>query len=365
MLHFSLYYILPFVVVLGILIFCHELGHFLVAKAFGVRVLKFSLGFGPKLIGRTVGHTEYLISSIPLGGYVKMLGEQGDEEEPLPEEEKRHSFNEQHGLKRIAIVAAGPVFNFLLAFVIFCAFHLVAGAQILTPEIGQVREGSPAEQAGLRKGDLIVEIDGREISNWQQVKESVQDRAGVPVRFVVLREDRRLSFQVVPEASVVKNLFGENVPAALVGVVASEKYETLPLGPLAAIREGWRKTWEITELTCLTVVKLLQRVIPINSVGGPVLIGQMAGRIAQESIAYLLPFMAVISVNLALLNLLPVPILDGGMILFLLVEMLIGKPLSLRKREVAQKMGLFLLIALMAVVLYNDLLRLFQPGSVP
>jgi regulator of sigma E protease len=165
---------------------------------------------------------------------------------------------------------------------------------------------------------------------------------------------------VVPETSVVKNIFGEEIKSALIGIVASGKFRTIELGPLDAINEGFRKTWEIIELTCRTIVKLFQRVIPIKTLGGPILIGQMTGQLAKESLAYLIPFMAVISINLGILNLLPVPILDGGLIVFLLIELVIGKPLSIRKREAAQKIGLFLLIMLMAVVMYNDVVRILE-----
>jgi regulator of sigma E protease len=158
----------------------------------------------------------------------------------------------------------------------------------------------------------------------------------------------------------VKNLFGEEIRSPIIGIVASGRFETMELTFLRGIQEGVARTWEIVKLTCLTIVKLLQRVVPMKTLGGPILIGQLTGQLAQENLAYLLPFMAVISVNLAILNLLPVPILDGGMIIFLLIELVAGKPLSIRKREWAQKVGLFLLFMLMAVVLYNDVLRLLE-----
>ncbi len=359
--HFFVYYLLPFILVLGILIFFHELGHFMVAKLFGVKVLKFSLGFGPKVVGRRWGETQYLLSAIPLGGYVKMLGENDDEEDPpLSDSEARRAFSPQHVLKRIAIVAAGPLFNLLLAVFIFAAFYAAAGIQVMTPEVGQVRPGSPAERAGFLKGDRIVAIGDRSVSTWPEIKQAVQGRAGEELRIVVARGPERITLSVIPEASTVKNIFGETTQAALIGVVAAGKFERVDLSPPAAVREAFRKTGEMIKLTFLTVLKLVQRVIPIKTVGGPIFIGQMAGQLAQESLTYLIPFMAVISVNLAILNLLPVPILDGGVIFFLIIELLTGKPLSIRKREMAQKVGLFLLMTLMAVVIYNDVLRLLE-----
>ncbi len=359
--HIFLYYIVPFVVVLGILIFFHELGHFLVAKHFGVKVLKFSLGFGPKLIGKKIGETEYLISLFPLGGYVKMLGENGEEGgEPLTPQEEMKSFSNKHPLKRIAIVAAGPLFNLFLALLIFCGFFLIAGTQVMIPEIGQVREGSPADKAGLLKGDVIVAIEGTPLETWAKIKDVVQDSAGKPLQFTVKRRDESLTVTVIPEISVTKNIFGEEIKSALIGIIAAGKSKQVFLGPLESVREGFGKTWEITKLTCLTIVKLFQRVISIKTLGGPILIGQMTGQLAQENWVYLFPFMAVISINLGILNLLPIPILDGGFIIFLLLELIAGKPLSIKNRELAQKAGIFLLVILMAVVVYNDVTRLFE-----
>lgn len=357
---FLFYYIFPLVAVLGILIFFHELGHFLIAKYFNVKVLKFSLGFGYKLIGRKIGETEYLISTIPLGGYVKMLGENDDDTETLTPDEEKRAFMNQHVLKRIAIVAAGPFFNLVLALFLFCGLYLISGNYVMTTEIGQVREESPAQKAGLMKGDVIVSVQGEGVDRWSQIKERVQDHAGNPVELTVKRADEFLSITVIPEEAVAKNIFGEDIKSALIGIVAAGTFKKLELGPWQAVKEGFRRTVEIIELTFLTVVKLIQRVIPIKTVGGPILIGQMVGKLAQESFVYLIPFMAIISINLGILNLLPVPILDGGVIIFLLIELITGKPISIKKRDLAQKVGLFLLIFLMVVVFYNDITRLFE-----
>lgn len=355
-----IYYVFPFIVVLGILIFFHELGHFLMAKYFGVKVLKFSLGFGYKLAGKKIGDTEYLISTIPLGGYVKMLGENDDDNETLPPHEAERAFNNQHVLKRIAIVAAGPFFNLILALFLFSGLYLVSGNHVMTTEIGQVRPESPAYKAGLKKGDVILSVQGKMLESWSEIKKQVQDQAGKPLVITVQRADKTLSLTVIPEESVVKNIFGEEIKSALIGIVASGQYKKLEMGPWPSIKEGFRKTWEVIHLTCVTIVKLFQGVVPIKTLGGPILIGQMTGQLAKESFTYLIPFMAVISINLGILNLLPIPILDGGVIIFLLIELFIGKPIGLKKRDMAQKVGLFLLIFLMAVVFYNDILRLFE-----
>ncbi|HOP46141.1 MAG TPA: RIP metalloprotease RseP [Desulfobacteraceae bacterium] len=356
-----IYYILPFVVVLGVLIFFHELGHFLVAKYFNVKILKFSLGFGPKLVGKKIGETDYLISLVPLGGYVKMLGENiEEEEEPLTPEEEARSFGNQHVLKRIFIVAAGPLFNLILALVTFCCFYMIAGNQVMVPEIGEIRQNSPAFNAGFLKGDIIVSVGDKRTDAWSDVKAIIEHSSGKALEVTVKRLDRLIVLNVRPEPAKVKNIFGEDVEAALIGIVASGRLEFIDLSPLRAIREGFFKTWEVTKLTCLTIVKLIQRVIPIETIGGPILIGQMTGHLAKESFISLIPFMAVISINLGILNLLPIPILDGGLIIFLLVELIIGKPLSVKMRENAQKAGLIILILLMVFVFYNDVIRLMQ-----
>ena len=352
------YTFLPFVAVLGILIFFHELGHFLVAKYFDVKVLKFSIGFGYKLAGRKIGETEYVISTVPFGGYVKMLGENDDETEPIPPDEAKRAFHNQHVLKRIAIVAAGPFFNFVLAVVLFCGFFVMSGKDVRTTEIGQVREGSPADRAGLQKGDVIISIQGENVESWSHIKGLVHDKAGMPCVIIVKRGDDFLNMEVVPEEAVVKNIFGEEVKSALIGIVDSGKFEKLELDPFQAIKEGFLRTLEVTSLTCTVLVKLFKGAVSIKTIGGPILIGQMTGQVAQESFSLLIPFMALISINLAILNLLPVPILDGGAIIFFLIELLIGKPISIKKRDLAQKVGLFLLALLIVVVTINDLSRI-------
>jgi len=350
-----LYYIIPFIIVLGILIFFHEFGHFLVAKLFNVKVLKFSLGFGPKLVGKKVGETEYVISALPLGGYVKMLGE--NDEEIVPEEADR-SFSEQPVLNRIAIAAAGPIFNFVLAFLVFCGIYLLSGYPIMTAEVGHVRPSSTADKAGILKGDVIEYIEDKKISEWKDIKKFIEESSGKGITMTLMREGKRISTTVFPKEETVKNIFGEEIKSPLIGIVASGNIEKLQLSPFQAIKKGGEKTWEVTALTILTVVKLFQGVVPLKTLGGPIMIGQLTGNLARENIGYLLPFMAVISINLAILNLLPVPVLDGGMILFFLIEMVIKKPISIKKREMAQKIGFFLLILLMAIVFYNDLVRI-------
>jgi len=357
---FLVYYVLPFVIVLGILIFFHELGHFLAAKSFGVKVEKFSLGFGPKLFGKKFGETEYMISVVPLGGYVKLLGEEETEDTNLPPEEEERAFSNQHVLKRIVIVAAGPIFNILLALFLFIFFYMAVGAEVRVPEVGQVTPNSPAAHAGLKKGDVFVSINGKKINTWEELKDIVEHSKGSPLTCKIKRDHRLITTVITPQQSVIKNLFGEKVKSVIIGVVQSGKIKIVSLGPISAITMGVKRTWEITKLTCLTVVKLVQRAIPIKALGGPILIGQMTGQLAKENIIYLVPFMGFISINLGILNLLPIPVLDGGFIVFFLIELVTGKSLTVKLKERAQQVGIAILIMLMLVVFYNDIARLLK-----
>ena len=354
--------ILSTVVVLGILIFVHELGHFLVAKRMGVIVLRFSLGFGPKIAAVTRGETEYRLSLIPLGGYVKMLGE--DSEEEVTEEQRERSFQNQAVRKRFAIVLAGPLMNFVLAIVIFTLIYAFAGMPERLPEIGSVNPGSPAEQAGIQAGDKVLSINGTPIRIWDDLPERIEKNGEKPLKMEISRGEQTLSITVVPAVDEVKNIFGEPVKRPLIGVVASEKYSVRKVNPLYAGYYGLEQTWELSKLFFLTVVKLIERVVPLHTLGGPILIAQMAGQQAQQGLVALINFMALISVNLAVLNLLPIPVLDGGHLLFFTIEAIFRKPLSLKKLEWAQKVGLLVLLTLMVVVFYNDIMRLI-PGHKP
>ncbi|MGO9017939.1 MAG: RIP metalloprotease RseP [Syntrophobacteraceae bacterium] len=343
-------------IVLGILIFVHELGHFLVAKRSGVTVLRFSLGFGPKIFGITRGATEYCLSLIPLGGYVKMLGE--DSEEELSPSERAGAFSEQSVMKRLAIVVAGPLSNFVLAIILFTFLFAFSGIHELAPEIGSVNPGSPAEQAGLQAGDRVVSIDGRPIATWEDLSETIEKLGSNPLNIRLKRADAEIAVTVTPKIDEVKNLFGETIRRPLIGIAASESTIVRSVNPLAAGYYALVRTYDLSRLFFLTVVKLIERIVPLNTLGGPILIAQMAGKQAQKGVLDLLNFMAFISVNLAVLNLLPIPVLDGGHIFFFLIEAVLGRPLSLKKIAIAQKVGLLALLSLMVVVFYNDLMRL-------
>jgi regulator of sigma E protease len=349
--------IFALVIVLGVLIFFHELGHFLVARLFGVGVEKFSLGFGPKLIGKKIGITDYIISAIPLGGYVKMVGEQPDAE--LEPADIPISFTHKNVWKRILIVAAGPFFNFLLAVIIFFGIFQISGMFILQPSIGEVQEDTPAARGGLKKDDLITSINGVDISTWDEMAEIITESKGKPLSITVRRGDSIRVVNITPEIKTFKNIFNEDVERYVIGITASGNGFSKDLNVFQSLSQSIIQTYNISVLTLRGVIKLLQGTISPKTLSGPIMIAQMAGEQAREGATHLIFFIALISINLAILNFLPIPVLDGGHLLFFFIEAITGRPVSMRVREIAQQAGIFVLILLMIYVFYNDIARVF------
>lgn len=350
--------ILSFVIVLGVLIVVHELGHFLVAKWAGVGVLKFSVGFGPTLFGRTVNGTEYVVSAVPLGGFVKMVGEDPEAAEPV---DPRISFSHQSVWKRIAIVAAGPAFNLVFAFLAFTLALLVYGQRLPaeSPLIGEVLPEHPAARAGLLPGDLVTALDGEPIATFEALSRAIRGGDGGAVTLTIERAGAPQDVTIVPERQPDKNLFGEVVGEVYV-IGIRPGFRQVPVSPLQAVAYGAKQTVWIIQALVTSVVKIVQGRISADNIGGPILIAQEAGRQAQEGFESLLLFMAVISINLGVLNLLPIPILDGGHLLFFFLEVVMRRPLDVRHREIAQQVGLVMLIGLMAFAFYNDILRVVR-----
>ncbi|NNF98473.1 MAG: RIP metalloprotease RseP [Desulfobacteraceae bacterium] len=349
--------LIAFIVVLGVLIFFHELGHFLIARLFGVGVEKFSLGFGPRLFGKKIGITDYRVSAIPLGGFVKLVGDEPDadlEPELIP-----ISFTHKHVFKRICIVAAGPLFNLFLAFIIFCGLSLFYGKFILKPTVGDVKTASPAYESGIQKGDAIAAINKVPVETWEAMAALITQSGGDPLVITVRRNGDIFETSVTPELITSKNIFGEDVDRYVIGVNSGSDVISKSLNPLEAIVEGGAQTYEITKLTILSIVKLIQGRISSNTLGGPLMIAEMAGQQAKEGAGNLIFFIALLSINLAILNFMPIPVLDGGHLLFFLIEAIIGRPVNTRMREIAQQAGIFILILLMIFVFYNDITRIF------
>lgn len=358
--------LLLIVFVLGILIFVHELGHFLVAKWSGVGVLKFSLGFGPILFGRRVGETEYVVSMIPLGGYVKMLGEgdgPGQGGASFSEADRHRAFSEQPVWKRLLIVFAGPGFNLLTALVLLVFSAIAFGLMIPTEKavIGGVFEGRPAAEAGLKAGDRMTAVNGTPVSTWKEMADAINGSGGAPITLTVERAgEPARTITVAPRPEAPQNIFGETVPGErrfVIGVQPGAEFRRLPVGK--AISVGVQETAGLTWLTVQALVKLVQGKISASTIGGPLLIGEQTIRQAEQGVSSLVRFMALLSINLGVLNLLPVPVLDGGHLLFFVIEMVTRRPVSMRAREIAQQVGLSLLILLMGFALFNDIMRLF------
>ena len=431
------------ILMLGILVFIHELGHFIVAKMCGVKVLKFSLGFGPKLVSRRRGETEYQVCAIPLGGYVQMLGEgsgdQGEEVE-LSAEEKTRSFAAQSVAKRLAIVSAGPVMNLILPLLILpisfmvgvqmptyldqpaCVGYVVpesnaavggfladdcviavnqqpinswndtnisfisyAGEDLIfqvdrqgkelqlripadneslqgmqalgflpgqEARIGGLAPDMPAAVAGLQEGDLVLQIENYPISSWYDLKGVIQKIGNRAVSVQLERAGERLTVELTP-----KQRDGEG--EYLLGIAPSYSSELKRFGFVDAFREGADRTWELIKLTVVFVQKLFSGSVSSKNIGGPITVVQIAGQAAQTDLSAILSVLAFISIQLGILNLLPIPILDGGHILFYVIELIIRRPVSIRTREMAQQVGMAMLLLLMVLAFYNDIVRLW------
>ncbi|HEX9743701.1 MAG TPA: RIP metalloprotease RseP [Nitrospiraceae bacterium] len=439
-----------FVIVLGVLVAFHEFGHFLMARWVGVRVLKFSLGFGPKLFGRQIGDTEYLVSAIPLGGYVKLFGE--EESDATSPEEQRRSFTHQNLWSKVLIVFGGPGFNFLLAYLIFAGW-LATGAplfvpsfQDLTPDIEAMKPGSPAATAGLKVGDRVLRVNEKDIATRTELFEAVAKSNGRPLTLDVRRDSQVKTLVVTPAATTVQD-DGKDVtvyslgieetapvisavmhgsPAMAAGfkegdrVVAIEgqavhtwsqmtglvknspnhplkvdvsrggKVVTLTVTPalektvvdgksveigkigvsgpgrslirssnsFMAVWDGLEATWGWTELTAVGIYKMIAGEISSKNIGGPLTIASISGEAGAQGISSVMFLIAILSINLGVLNLLPIPILDGGHLLFFLIEAVLRKPLGDRQRELAQQAGLLLLVFIMVFAFWNDIERL-------
>ncbi len=356
--------LISFAIVLGLLIFVHEFGHFIWAKLFGVKVLKFSLGFGPKLVSRKFGETEYLISAFPLGGYVKMFGENPGEvaEEELSPEELKRSFATRPVWQRFIIVAGGPLFNLIFAMFLFFVIVLTAGLPqpVDNTTIGGISQDSPAAAAGLQKGDTIVAINGTETRHWEDVSRLIKNSNGSEVVLTLQRGDKSLEVPITPHMETTRNIFGEEVGERyMIGIARSDEVKYEKVGFTRALQAGISQTWSWMYLTVMGLVKIIQKVVPASELGGPILIAKIAGERMEAGWVNFLYFMGVLSVNLGILNLLPIPILDGGHLVFFSVEAILRKPLNLRTMEILQQIGLVLLGSLMIFVFYNDLVRLF------
>lgn len=343
--------ILAFVFVLGLLIFVHELGHFLVAKLVGIRVERFSLGYPPRMFGKKIGDTDYCISWLPLGGYVKMAGMI---DESLDEKIEGHpwEFQSKTIWQRALVIAAGPFMNVLLAIVLFAGVTYHLGIQeSVGPIIGEVVKNMPADSLGLQKGDAILSINGMTVDSWEAVTKEIHRHPGEKISLVWQRNSETLRGEVTPVRDQAQGI-------GLVGIAPLTRTRAASLGE--SVVNGFDYTFFLTKLFATSISRLVTGQESIKgSLAGPVAIAVMAGDSARSGFDTLLRFTALISLNLAILNLLPIPVLDGGHLLFLFLELILRRPVSVRIRVVVQQIGMALLMALMVFILFNDIRRLF------
>jgi regulator of sigma E protease len=358
-------YIIPFLFVLTIVVFFHELGHFLVARWAGVKVLTFSLGFGPELAGFNDRHgTRWKISAVPLGGYVKFFGDDSEASTPssetlasMTEEERAGSFHHKKVASRAAIVAAGPIANFLLAIVIFTCLFTFFGKPSTTARVDQVEVGSAAAAAGFQVGDVVTAIDGKSIGSFSDMQRIVGTRAGEPLSFTIKRGDSSLQLQGTPELKEVKDPFGNVHKLGVLGITrktATGEVTTERVDPATAFWLGIKETWFVIDQTLSYIGNVFTGRASADQIGGPIRIAQISGQVATLGITPLLHLAAVLSISIGLLNLFPVPLLDGGHLLFYAAEVVRGRPLSDRSQEYGFRFGLVLVLMLMVFAFYND-----------
>jgi regulator of sigma E protease len=367
--HGFIAYIIPFLFVLTIVVFFHELGHFLVARRAGVKVLTFSLGFGPELAGFNDRHgTRWKISAIPLGGYVKFFGDESEASTPssealasMTEEERKGSFHHKKVGPRAAIVAAGPIANFILAIVIFTALFTFFGKPSTTAQVDAVEKDSVAAAAGFQRGDVVTAIDGNVIGSFSDMQRFVSIRPGEKLTFTVKRGDSTLQLQGTPELREVKDAFGNVHRLGVLGITRSTNpgdVLTERVNPATALWLGVKETWFVVDRTLAYIGGVFSGREAADQVGGPLRIAQISGQVATFGVAALFHLAAVLSISIGLLNLFPVPLLDGGHLLFYMVEAVRGRPLSERAQEMGFRIGLGLVLMLMVFATYNDILHL-------
>ena len=361
-------YIVPFLFVLSLVVFFHELGHFLVARWCGVRILVFSIGFGPELVGFYDRHgTRWKISAIPLGGYVKFFGDEGAASTPNAERlasmdasERARSFAFQPVRKRAAIVVAGPMANFLLAIVIFTAIFMLYGKQSMSARVDAVQPDSAAAAAGFQPGDVVVAIDGQAIDSFADMQRIVSDSAGESLDITIDRGGARQTLHATPTLKEVKDAFGNRQRIGILGIsrsMAAEDLKFQPVSPPQAVVMGVQETWFVVARTLSYIGGVIVGREAADQLGGPIRIAQVSEQVATIGFVALIHLAAVLSVSIGLLNLFPIPLLDGGHLLFYSIEALRGRPLSERVQEVGFRIGFAIIVMLMVFTVWIDISR--------
>lgn len=366
----ALSYLIPFLIVLTIVVFVHEMGHFLVARWCGVRVDAFSIGFGKEIFGWTDrAGTRWKVCWVPLGGYVKFAGDENAASKPLTAEElarlspeeKRDTFHGKPVAQRAAIVAAGPLANFLLAILVFAGIYTTVGRAVVEPRVDEIVAGSPAETAGFRVGDVVLSADGRAVETFADLQRLVVTSNGRTIDVVVRRTGIELTLTVTPRQQEITDRFGSRHRSFMLGLrtnPGASATSFVTYDPATALWLGARETWFVVDRTLVFIRDLFVGRGNIEDLGGPIRIAEVSGQAASVSILALISLMAVLSVSIGLLNLFPIPMLDGGHLVFYAIEALRGRPLSERSMEIGFRVGLALVLTLMVVATWNDISRL-------
>lgn len=361
-----LFYLFWFIIILSIVVFIHEFGHYYVAKKCGVHIETFSIGFGKELFGYTDrSGTRWKFSLVPLGGYVKMLGDTDAASSPskkshdsLSLKDQQRAFIFKSVYQRFAIVFAGPAANYLSAILIMTFMFYVSGKAESAPIASTIAENSAAEKAGLIAGDLIKSVDGDEVSTFEDIRNKIILNTGTPIEFVIMRDGKEIQVSITPEIKESKDPFGNEIKVPLIGI-ASEKITIKPLDLPDAFITSIKECYNISASTLKAIGQMLTGARGTEDLGGPIRIAKYSGQSAELGIYGILWFICLISVNLGLFNLLPIPMLDGGHLAMYLAEMLRGKPVPMQFQEYAFKFGFFLLMGLMIFATANDIMRLF------
>ena len=362
-------YVVPFLFVLTIVVFFHELGHFLVARWCGIKILTFSIGFGPEIVGFFDRYgTRWKISAVPLGGYVKFFGDENAASVPdheaaaaMTEAEKEVSFVHQQVAPRAAVVAAGPIANFILAIVIFAAVFMTVGKQTTSARVDTVQPASAAQAAGFMPGDLVVAIDGEKIDSFADMQRIVSISAGETLNIEVERGGAHVTLKATPQLKEIKDNFGNAHRLGVLGIsrsMAAGDIKTQKMGPLQAVAAGAQETWFVVDRTLAYIGGVFTGREAADQLGGPIRIAQVSGQVASAGFVALMHLTAVLSISIGLLNLFPIPLLDGGHLLFYGIEAIRGRPLSERAQEVGFRIGLAIVVMLMIFATFNDILHL-------
>ena len=358
------HYALPFLAVISVVVFVHEFGHYWIARRCGVKIEVFSIGFGHEIFGWNDKHgTRWKVSWLPLGGYVKMFGDgsvastPGETVHTMSDADKKVAFFHQHVNKRMAVVVAGPAFNYLFAILVLALLFMFQGQPYTPTDVSSVLENSAAAKAGLQAGDHVLSLDGTTVDRFEDIKRIVALNAGTPIPVEVNRKGANVKLTVTPEIVSMTDRFGGEHKVGRIGITSDDlKYEKW--SPPMAIKQAIIETWELTTGTLKAVGQMIMGMRSADELGGPLRIAELSGHVAKDGIVSLIWFMAVISINLGLINLFPVPLLDGGHLAFYLAEKLRGKPLHDSIQEVGMRVGMILVVTLMVFATWNDLVHL-------